>query len=148
MRLRAKPRLATSSRTRLSIATRTVSYRSRWRPVSSTVRSTSVLGGSSFATSSLRRRRMKGATRRASSSRRIRSPCFSIGVRQLRVKSFDSPRKPGSRKSNCAHSSPRWFSIGVPVRHSRWRARSRRTAFAAWLPVFFTVCASSRMSRW
>ena len=27
---------------------------------------------------------------------------------------------PASGSSNCDHSSPRWFSIGVPVRHRRW----------------------------
>ena len=39
-----------------------------------------------------------------------------------------SPSSPGIRKANCDHSSPRWFSIGVPVRHSRCRASSRQTS--------------------
>ncbi len=42
-----------------------------------------------------------------------------------------SPRKPGIRKSNWAHSSPRWFSSGVPVRHRRCGACSLRTARGA-----------------
>jgi hypothetical protein len=60
------------------------------------------------------------------SRRASRSACANVR-RKLRA----SPRKPGIRKWNCAHSSPRWFSSGVPVRHSRWRASVRRTFSAA-----------------
>ena len=41
------------------------------------------------------------------------------------------PSRPGFRNSNRLHSSPRWFSIGVPLSASRCRARSSRAAFAA-----------------
>lgn len=46
--------------------------------------------------------------RRASRSRRCASPCFSIGVRQYLAKALLLPRKPGKRKSNWLHNSPRW----------------------------------------
>ena len=51
----AKPRRASRRRTISSDATRTLSYSSRWRPCSCTRLITSLRGGSSVATSSLRR---------------------------------------------------------------------------------------------
>ena len=41
------------------------------------------------------------------------------------------PSRPGIRKANWDHSSPRLFSIGVPDRHSRCRVSSRQTACVA-----------------
>ena len=68
--LRATPFLSISSRTFLSIASRTVSYRSRWAPVSSTLRTISVFGGNSLATLSLVRRSRNGDVRRRRGVRR------------------------------------------------------------------------------
>ena len=41
------------------------------------------------------------------------------------------PSSPGFRNSNRLHSSPRWFSIGVPLSASRCLPRSSRAALAA-----------------
>ncbi|MNB85327.1 hypothetical protein D3C75_322240 [compost metagenome] len=147
MWLRASPLPLIASRTCFSIAARTVSYSSRWPPSIATVRVMTVFGGSSEATWSLRRRRMKGRMRWASSCARRRSLPRSMGWRQCWLNCFSLPSSPGSRKSNCVHSSPRWFSSGVPVRHSRCRACSVRSVAAARDLGFFTCCASSRISR-
>ena len=138
---------ASTRRTCSSQASRTLSYSARCAPVSATRCNCSVSAGNSVATTSLRRRRINGATRCASSRARTVSPFFSIGVRQSRWKLRASPRYPGSKKWNCAHSSPKWFSIGVPVRLSRCRALSRRAAVAVRLPAFLTICASSSTTR-
>ena len=91
-------------------------------------------GGSSGATCSFVRRRMNGrsAAQRA---------CRVLVARRLaalpRVRTADRGRAgPGFRNSNRLHSSPRWFSIGVPVSASRcgraaagppWPSRCRRS---------------------
>ena len=97
---------------------------------SSTGRTISVLGGSSRATSSLVRRRMYGATCSRSARRRSRSPvALDRHARTGARNQSASPSSPGLRKSNSDHSSPRWFSTGVPDRQRRWRgvdARARR----------------------
>ena len=59
-----------------------------------------------------------------------------------------SPSRPGVRKSKSDHSSPRWFSTGVPVRHRRCSAGTRSTARRAWLRAFLIACASSSTTRW
>jgi hypothetical protein len=56
------------------------------------------------------------------------------------------PSSPGLRNSKRLHSSPRWFSIGVPLRASRYRERSSRAAFADAVAVFLMACASSRIA--
>ena len=56
------------------------------------------------------------------------------------------PRKPGMRKSNSDHSSPKLFSTGVPVRALRPRARSSLTARVCRAAGFLMACASSRMT--
>ena len=148
MVLRDRPRARSSSRTRDSVVTRTVSYRSRWSPSSVTRTGISVLGGSSRATSRFSRRRMNGRTRAASAARRPASPRFSMGVRYSSRKVFSSCSRPGARKLNCDHSSPRWFSSGVPVSASRCRAFSEPAALAAAVRAFLMFCASSRITRW
>ena len=90
---------------------------------------------------------LNGRTRCASNCARSVSPLASIGRRHCRAKVRASPRKPGINRSKCAQSSPRWFSSGVPVTHRRCRTSSRRSAPAARLPAFLTICASSRISR-
>ena len=59
---------------------------------------------------------------------------------------LDRPSSPGLRNSNRLHSSPRWFSIGVPLSASRCRPRSSRAAFADAVPAFLIACASSRIT--
>ncbi len=147
MPLCAMPLRATSARTFSCSARRRVSYRSRWSPASGTSRRISVFGGSSVATASLVRRSRKGAMRRRSCSLRASSPWRSMGVRNRRRKRRSSPSMSGIRKSSRDHSSPRWFSNGVPVRHSRCREVSARVAWAALLRGFLIAWASSRMSR-
>ena len=46
-----------------------------------------------------------------------------------------------------AHSSPRWFSSGVPVIARRRRAGMRRSERARFVCGFFTSCASSSSTR-
>ena len=84
--------------------------------------------------------------RRPRRSRRSASACFSIGLRKNFANWRWLPSRPGSTASNCAHSSPRWFSSGVPVIAMRWRADSSRTTRAAWLRAFLIACASSSTS--
>ena len=113
------PRVASTCRSFLSKIRRSDSYISRCSPVSSTQRTTSVLGGNSASTCSFVRRKRKGRTRSASCCRRSASFCFSIGVRKAAAKRRTSPSRPGIRKLYCAQSSPRWFSSGVPVSDRR-----------------------------
>ncbi len=56
------------------------------------------------------------------------------------------PSIPGLRNSNRLHNSPRWFSIGVPLRARRCSAPISRAAFADWLLAFLIAWASSRMA--
>ena len=72
---------------------------------------------------------MKGRTARA----RIASSSGSVCGRPIAeaLKAAAVPRKPGLRNSNRLHSSPRWFSIGVPLSASRCPPFNRRTDFAA-----------------
>ena len=53
------------------------------------------------------------------------------------------PSMPGLRNSNSVHSSPRWFSTGVPLSASRWSALMSRTAFAVSVSAFLAACDSS-----
>ena len=43
-------------------------------------------------------------------------------------------------------SSPKWFSIGVPLIASLYRLRKSRAAFADWLSAFLIAWASSRIA--
>ena len=56
------------------------------------------------------------------------------------------PSMPGLRNSKIDQSSPRWFSIGVPLIARRCRPRSSRAALAAWLSAFLIAWASSRIT--
>ena len=56
------------------------------------------------------------------------------------------PSIPGLRNSKIDQSSPRWFSIGVPLMARRCRPLSSRAALAAWLSAFLIACASSRIT--
>ena len=75
--------------------------------------------GSSGATCSLVRRRMNGR----SAARRAARASASSGSRRRRRARAERGRRcrasPGFRNSNRLHSSPRWFSIGVPLSASR-----------------------------
>ena len=88
----------------------------------------SVLAGSSRATCCLVRRRMKGRSACASS---LRASSPGLRARPPAICStLASPSMPGLRNSNRLHSSPRWFSTGVPLSARRCSPRSRRTALA------------------
>ena len=63
-----------------------------------------------------------------------------------RLKTALVPSMPGLRNSKIDQSSPRWFSIGVPLIARRCRPRSKRAALAAWLSAFLIACASSRIT--
>ena len=107
----------------------------------------SVFGGSSVATSSLVRRSRNGLTRRSAGACARASPCFSIGVRKRLRKLLASPRRPGERKSNSDHSSPRLFSQRRAGQAEAVARASSCEQPAAWLGVgFLIVCASSRTS--
>ena len=57
------------------------------------------------------------------------------------------PSRPGIARSNCDHSSPRWFSIGVPVTQKRLRGAQRGgRAAAAGCRGFLSAWASSKMT--
>ena len=85
-------------------------------PRARSVHDDSVLGGSSGATSLLGAAQDERPHAAGAGLRPARLVAFSIGVRNARAKcSSGSPSRPGIRKSNSDHSSPRWFSIGVPV---------------------------------
>ena len=108
-----------------------------------------MIGGSSRSTSgaSFARRSTNGPTRarRRSSARASRRT--SIGRAKLRSNASREPSSPGLTSSMIAQSSPRRFSIGVPVSASvRFRGR-RRNARWRFVRAFFTSCASSRSSR-
>ena len=143
----AKPLLPSASRTVFSVVKRMVSYKSACLSPSSTLEMVSCFSGKSVATSPLARRNIKGVIRRRSWLARSLSPCFSIGVRYKTLKRAWLPKKPGIKKLNRLHNSPRWFSIGVPDKHSRWRVLSSLTIFAAWLLAFLMFCASSSTTR-
>ena len=61
------------------------------------------------------------------------------------LKTFEVPSIPGLRNSKIDQSSPRWFSIGVPLIASRCFPRKSRAALAAWLSAFLIAWASSRI---
>ena len=143
----ARPLECKASRTVFSMPRRMVSYRSAWAPVSSTRITVSTLGGSSDATSALVRRSMNGATRARNWASRPVSPCFSMGLRNSSRNRCWLPKKPGIRKWNRLQISPRWFSMGVPDRHSRWRACSADTTCATLVLAFLMFCASSSTTR-
>ena len=63
-----------------------------------------------------------------------------------RLKTPAVPSMPGLRNSKIDQSSPRWFSIGVPVIARRCRPFSSRAALADWLSAFLIAWASSRMT--
>ena len=117
----ARPWRSSASRTVFSMPRRMVSYKSACLPLSSTRSRVSTLGGNSWATSALVRRSMKGVIRARNWARRSGLPCFSIGLRNRALKRASLPKKPGIKKWNRLQSSPKWFSIGVPDRHRRWR---------------------------
>ncbi len=62
------------------------------------------------------------------------------------LKTVSLPSMPGFRNSKIDQSSPRWFSIGVPLIASLWRLRSSRAALADWLSAFLIAWASSRIA--
>ena len=103
----ARPLLLSASRTVFAVLRRMVSYRSAWPSPSSTLEMAICFSGKSAATSRLWRRSMKGVRRRRSLSARSVSLCFSIGVRYSALKRAWLPRKPGIKKLNKLHSSPR-----------------------------------------
>ena len=143
----ARPLSASASRTAFSVASRIVSYRSACAPPRAMRTVVSCFSGNSPATSDLPRRSRNGVTRRRSWPSRSPSPCFSMGVRNTSLKRAWLPRKPGIRKWNRLHSSPRWFSSGVPDRHSRCRVSRPATTCAAWVLAFLMFCASSSTTR-
>ena len=59
------------------------------------------------------------------------------------LKALAAPSIPGLRNSNRVHSSPRWFSTGVPLIARRCRPRRSRAAFDDSVSAFLTTCASS-----
>ncbi|MNP61526.1 hypothetical protein D3C76_1567230 [compost metagenome] len=66
-----------------------------------------------------------------------------MGVAKRAVKLSWLPSSPGLMKRNRFHSSPRWFSSGVPVATMR---KSACKAIAAWerlVWAFLMACASS-----
>ena len=62
------------------------------------------------------------------------------------LKTVSLPSMPGFKNSKIDQSSPRWFSIGVPLMASRCRPRSSRAALADWLSAFLIAWASSRIT--
>ena len=93
--------------------------------------------------SALVRRRMNGCVSRRSRAAASASPLRSIGVPNRDRNFCSPPSRPGLTASRIAHSSLRRFSTGVPVSASFWPARRWRTARAALVFGFFTICASS-----
>ena len=79
----------------------------------------SIFGGNSLATTSLVRLSMKGVMRLRNWSIFSLLPWRSMGLRNSTPKRFWLPRKPGIKKWKRLHSSPRWFSMGVPDKHRR-----------------------------
>ena len=113
---------------------------------SSTASTCSCFGGSSGATSSFVRRRMSGRMRRRSRSRRSAFPSCSMGRRYRSSNARRDGNRPGATSCRIAHSSPRLFSIGVPVTARRNGARMPRAASCTFVAAFFTNCASSSTS--
>jgi hypothetical protein len=93
----------------------------------------SVFGGSSRATCPWCGAAGRAASAAPGAAACARSPPLLDGrAEQCSRRSGASlAQQPGIRKSNSDHSSPRWFSSGVPVRHRRWRALQRRSGLAA-----------------
>ena len=87
-------------------------------PARSSMRLLGLARGRSGATCSLVRRRMNGRSAAAERCRASRSSAVRA-AEPLRRRPRPSPSIPGFRNSNRLHSSPRWFSIGVPVSASR-----------------------------
>ena len=52
------------------------------------------------------------------------------------LKIVSLPSIPGFKNSKIDQSSPKWFSIGVPLTASLHRLRKSRAAFADWLSAF------------
>ncbi|MNC06649.1 hypothetical protein D3C75_541670 [compost metagenome] len=100
----------------------------------------SVLSGSSVSTCCLRRRSMKGLITARSSAM-----CWGsfTALPKRRLNSPRLPSRPGLMKVNRLHSSPRWFSMGVPERARRKSPSSWNSSLARWVPAFLICCASS-----
>ncbi len=105
----------------------------------------SIFSGSSVATCDLCRRRMKGLIRAWSFWVFCGSLSFSIGFRNSFRKNACVPSSPGLINDICDHRSMVLFSTGVPVRMSRFRVFSSRTAMEVLEPGFLIACDSSRM---
>ena len=67
---------------------------------------------------------------RRATARRASPRSASRRARRAAANADAAPSRPGLRNSNRLHSSPRWFSTGVPLSASRCVARSSRAAFA------------------
>ena len=143
-----QPRSAMICCTCCCIATRTVSYRSRWPPrVQRYGRfrfSAAIRSPPSFAPPQQER----FDTPRASSSRRAASPSFRFGAPaagEIRL----PPRKPGSREIELR---PQFAQMIFQRRAGQgivpMAPCSLRTVAAILLAAFFTVCASSRIRQW
>ncbi len=79
------------------------------------------------------------ATAESAGPSRLREP--------VKLRSFGNrPRRPGFKNSKIDHSSPRWFSTGVPVSARRCSARISRQALADCDAAFLIAWASSRMA--
>ena len=92
------------------------------------------------------RRSTKGLMSACSFLVRLSSWFFSIGLTNSFRKNACVPSKPGLINVICDHRSMVLFSTGVPVRMSRCRARSWRTACAVVELGFLIACDSSRMT--
>ena len=71
---------------------------------------------------------------------------FLVGIARRPAGQFEDAGRAehaGLRNSNSDHSSPRWFSTGVPLSARRWLPRSSRAALADSVLAFLMACASS-----
>ena len=85
--------------------------------------------------------------RRGAARAHARRGRTSIGRANVRSNASREPSRPGLTRSMIAQSSPRRFSIGVPVRASARPRGIRRSARWRFVRGFFASCASSSSSR-
>ena len=79
-------------------------------------------------------------------ARRDRSVQVAVPVPRYFLKTVSVPSMPGFKNSKIDQSSPRWFSMGVPLIASLCRLRNNRAALADWLSEFLMAWASSRIA--
>ena len=144
IRLCARLRSATCSRTFSYIVTRIVSYNSRWSGASVIRRRIVCLGGSSVATSLF----FLPHDERLDPPHQLHPAQLVAVLLDRRAEPLGEtragpPAAPASETRTALHSSSRLFSIGVPERQIRCRASSWHTAFVALASGVLIACASS-----